>query len=209
MLLHRGGEKIHEIEQNLTYDRAEKDKKFENLTNALTAHFEPKWNVTFATYQFAKMQQEEGEQIDAFVTHLRKQAKMCDFSDSDRRIRDQIVFGCSSNKVHQKALTDDLKLDPLITFARTQEAAAEQSKEMGKSIPAVREDSSDSMNFRVFRQPGRFSSKVQHPRPSSLPAQPRQNFNTGPRFPVPSRQPFPAPARGSNQNNKESCQYCG
>ena len=57
VLLHRGGEKIHEIEQNLTYDRAEKDKKFENLTNALTAHFEPKRNVTFATYQFAKMQQ--------------------------------------------------------------------------------------------------------------------------------------------------------
>ena len=42
VLLHRGGERIHEIEQTLTYEKATEGDKFKNLCTALTSYFEPK-----------------------------------------------------------------------------------------------------------------------------------------------------------------------
>ena len=149
-LIHYGGDKIETIEQTLTYTKA-KDVKFKNLSEALTAYFEPKRNITFATYQFAQMKQEESEMIDGFVTRLRTQAALCDFDNSERRIKDQIVFGCRSKKVRHKALHEDMTLEKLIKEARCEEAATQQAEVIEKGQA---QESSEAETFRVSRQPG-------------------------------------------------------
>ena len=133
ILCHYGGDKIAEIEQHLTYAK-DKDKLFDNLSAALTDHFEPKRNITFTTFVFCEMKQEEDEGIDAFVTRLRTQAVLCDFSDAERRIKDQIVFHCNSQKLRRKALEEDLKLEALLQAARVEESARRQVGEMVRKL---------------------------------------------------------------------------
>ena len=169
VLLHRGGEKIHTIEEHLTYTKTEGD-TFKNLCTALTQHFQPTGNVTFCTYEFCNMRQEEGENIDAFIIRLRTQAALCDFNDTDRRIKDQIVFNCYSKKVCRKALTDDLSLDDLIKVARAEEKAVCQAGEIEKH--SNQGDQSESETFRISRQPGKYSSRPKHPPTTGLQASP-------------------------------------
>ena len=121
------------IEQNLVYDKTA-NALFENLKTALNTYFEPKRNVTFSTYVFCQMKQEEGEGIDAFVTRLRNQASMCDFDDENRRIKDQVVFRCLSKKVRNKALADDQSLEDLLKNARCQETAQREAGEIEKGL---------------------------------------------------------------------------
>ena len=166
VLIHRGSEKIAIIEEQLTYQKTE-GTKFKNLAKALTDYFEPKKNITFSTYQFCEMKQEENEGIDAYVTRLKTQAALCDFSDTDRRVKDQIVFGCSSSKLRRKALEDDLGLAALIKAARAVETAIRQSTEMEKK-PSQKTQDSDA--FRIRREPGKYSSKVSHPSPNNKPS---------------------------------------
>ena len=141
----------------------------------------PEWPLWTATYQFYEMKQEEGEGIDAFITRLKTQATWCDFSDTDRCIKDQIVFRCTSRKVCRKALTEDLSLENLVKAARAEENALRQAvvieKESGYGTEAH-----DNVNaFGVGRgQPGKYSSKLKHPSP--------QQFG---------------------QDKPNSCQYCG
>ena len=171
ILLHCGGDKLDEIEQTLTYDKTE-GSVFANLSKALTDHFEPKRNVTFSTYQFYQMKQEEGEGIDAFVTRLRNQAAMCDFQDVDRRIKDQIVFRCLSKKVRNKALTQDLSLKDLLAEARCQETAQREAGEIEKGLSS---ESTEKETFRVSRQPGKYSARLRHPGPDPKQQPPQRN----------------------------------
>ena len=171
ILLHCGGDKLDEIEQTLTYDKTE-GSVFANLSKALTDHFEPKRNVTFSTYQFYQMKQEEGEGIDAFVTRLRNQAAMCDFQDVDRRIKDQIVFRCLSKKVRNKALTQDLSLKDLLAEARCQETAQREAGEIEKGLSS---ESTEKETFRVSHQPGKYSARLRHPGPDPKQQPPQRN----------------------------------
>ena len=183
VLLHWAGEKVQSIEAQLTYDKTD-GQHYKSLHKALTQHFEPTKNITFATYQFHEMKQEDGEGINAFVTHLKTQAARCEFGTGlDRRIKDQIVFRCTSRKVRQKALTEDLTLDNLIKAARAEESALRQATEIEKDSGP----STDTNNDNVFKMgrgpPGRYSSKLTHQSGDT----PRKSFKPG----------------------QNSCQYCG
>ena len=156
ILLHCGGDKLDLIEQNLVYDKTA-NALFENLKTALNTYFEPKRNVTFSTYVFCQMKQEEGEGIDAFVTRLRNQASMCDFADENRRIKDQVVFRCLSKKVRNKALADDQSLEDLLKNARCQETAQREAGEIEKGL------GNEGLEFdalRISKQPGKYSAKL-------------------------------------------------
>jgi hypothetical protein len=122
ILLHCAGEKVQNIEARLIYEKVDNE-HYKNLHEALTLHFEPQKDITFATYQFCEMKQDEGEGIDAFVTRLKTQAERCDFNANlNQRIKDQIVFRCLSGKLCRKALTEDLSLDNLIKAAHAEES---------------------------------------------------------------------------------------
>ena len=53
---------------------------YENIVNALTAHFVPKTNLTYEHYRFKSLYQTES--VQSFINNLHAVAKDCDFGNS-------------------------------------------------------------------------------------------------------------------------------
>ena len=90
----------------------------------------PTVNTTNESYKFRHITQNDGEEFQAFVNRLRIQAKKCDFADEDRQIKDQIVIGCSSDKLRKVALREGPDLNRLITLGKSEESAEQCSAKM-------------------------------------------------------------------------------
>ena len=118
LLLHYGGADLSDICYTLA---SEDDKEYQQVKEKPDAHFEPKVNVTFETYNFRQLAQEQDKSIDKFVTRLREAAKRCDFHHKDREIKDQIVQKCASDRLQRKALRsrDDPSLTNLLSASES------------------------------------------------------------------------------------------
>ena len=68
LLLHYGGANLSDINCTLA---SEDDKEYQQVKEKLEAHFKPKVNVTFETYNLRQLAQELDESINKFVTRLR------------------------------------------------------------------------------------------------------------------------------------------
>ena len=217
-----GGEKLRKLEKQLSYDKdvlfgadpaanpvvPGAPDQYRALKEALTTHFAPCINETYARFQFRSISQEEGESVDTFFTRLRTQASRCAFhaADNDNQIRDQIVFGCLSKKIRRKALAENLPLDRLIQIARAEETARANAAEIEKSTDSHVDDAADVL--KVSRKPGKYSSRSGFPSTTSAPLKdqvpnpPRQDrkcFNCG--GPFPHSRSKPCPARGKTCGN--------
>ena len=78
--------------------------------NLLNGYFEPKVNLTFEAYSFRQMKQDSSESVTQYSTRLKEAAKRCQFHDTDREVKDQIVFTCISDQLRRKALREDYNL---------------------------------------------------------------------------------------------------
>ena len=92
LLLHYGGANLSDIYYTLGSEGG-----YDQVKEKLNAHFEPKVNVTFETYNVRQLAQEQDKSIDKFVTRLR-----------DREIKDQIVQRCLFERLRQNALRASL-----------------------------------------------------------------------------------------------------
>ena len=225
MLKFYGGEKLRKLEKQLTYDKDERHDAnpnadppilgtrdhYRSLKNALSAHFAPCVNETYARFRFRSINQEDGESIDTFVTRLRTQATRCQFhaDDLSSQVRDQIVFGCRSGKLRRKALAENLALDRLIQVARAEESARANAAEMEKANEQSTSDASGDV-FKVSRSPGKYSNKLslsskppakidEAPNP---PKSDKKCFNCGGPFPHSKEKPCPAKGKSCNKCSK-------
>lgn len=96
----------------------------------LDKHFLPLKNTIHDRYLFRNMKQEPSEIIESYVIRLRVQANRCDFGELlDENMRDQFIAGCNSISLRQRVLQKGmLKLEEIITMAKSMETAAEQEK---------------------------------------------------------------------------------
>ncbi len=98
-------------------------------------YFEPKKNVELEIFNFRRMQQEPSENMDVFVTRLRKQATRCDFTKNNQEIKLQISQGCKSSAFRRACLRDNLTLEKMLENTRGAEAAnpyAESIEQSGR-----------------------------------------------------------------------------
>ena len=145
LLLHYGGEQLSDIFATIA---EEEDVTYKLARVKLDAYFEPKVNLTYETYNFRMLAQQEGESIDKFVTRLRESAARCQFHDTSREIKDQIVQKCTSERLRRKALREDPSLEALLRGARAMELSNAQA--------AIMEDEA---NMNRIRKPGKYSSQ--------------------------------------------------
>ena len=227
MLKFYGGDKIRKLEKQLAYDKAAlfgadaagaggRTDHYAQLKTALTNHFAPCVNETFARFQFRSISQDENESIDTFITRTRSQAAHCNFhaEDLNGQIRDQIVFGCNSKKIRRKALAENLALDRLIQVARAEESARVNAEEIEKSTDVPHESGGAGDVFKVSRGPGRYSNKStlandsrtgrqrnsdQQPNP---PQADSRCFECGGKFPHSKEKPCPAIGKTCNKCSK-------
>ena len=139
ILLHYAGEEVNDIVDTLPDAEAEGDEDpLESLIIAVTNHFTPKSNVAYEEYKFRQAKQESGEDIMTYYTRLKHLAQTCEFADTDREIKSQIVQLCSSTKLRRKALSDpSISLQALLDYGKTLELTETQVKDLKNSKEGV------------------------------------------------------------------------
>ena len=81
-------------------------------------YFTPRKNQVFERHQFWRLQQQQGEGIDAFVTSLRLRARSYEFAElTDSLIRDKVVLSCPDARLQERLLCEsDLSLTKVQTL---------------------------------------------------------------------------------------------
>ena len=130
LLLHYAGESVNEIFETLPdTDAGEDEDPFEKAVTALTNYFTPKKNREYEVYVFRKAKQESDESISAFHTRLRRLAMTCEFANTDREIKTQIVQNCLLHKLRMKALQNpDLTLTQLLDAGKAMDIHIREEK---------------------------------------------------------------------------------
>lgn len=153
LLLHNAGEEVFEIYQTLPTTSST---TFDAVSDLLTGYFCPKKCMEFEVHKFRKSYQMKDESMDAFHTRLRKLATCCDFHDSDKEIKMQIIEGCRSHQLRVKALQDSPTLDALLAQARSMEISVAQANEMEHKEVCKMYTNKEKRNKYCYRCGGEF-----------------------------------------------------
>ena len=132
LLLHYVGDETNDIFDTLTVEvAADGETNTDKAIQTLTNHFEPKQNIEFAIYKFRQAQQNKEEDFSSFLTRLRQLAVNCNFTETERELKTQIIQGCASSRLRRKALSEpSMTLEKLIETARASETANIQASGM-------------------------------------------------------------------------------
>ena len=129
LLLHYAGEDVNEIFDTLT-DTGE---DIATAKLKLKEYFAPKANTEYEVYRFRQAKQSPKETIDSFHTRLRQLALNCEFADTSKEVKAQIIQGCHSTRLRRKALRDDTYLTGLLSAARALELSEKHATEIEQS----------------------------------------------------------------------------
>ncbi|KAK7107306.1 hypothetical protein V1264_015253 [Littorina saxatilis] len=166
LLLHYAGEEVFDIFESFSAaqkgeDEGNADDSYAKVKTSLSTYFEPKKNVEFEVFKFRQMKQEPGETVDNFCTRLRLLAATCDFTNTDRELKSQILQGCTSTRLRRRGLRDEMELENLLKTARSLEISDVQATEMeaDEAVNAVyRNKHPQQGGRRTFKSVTQFSS---------------------------------------------------
>ncbi|VDI13128.1 Hypothetical predicted protein [Mytilus galloprovincialis] len=111
---------------------------FSAAKHKLTAYFAPKKNTEYEIYKFRQAKQTSDETIDSFHTRLRQLAVNCEFTETSKEVKSQIIQGCHSTRLRRKALREDTTLEGLISSARALELSEKQATEIEQIRQTIR-----------------------------------------------------------------------
>ena len=134
------GGKTYALLGSLLAPEKPKDKTFEQLSDVLQKHFEPKPVVIVQRFHFHRRNQALGETVAENVAELRRLATHCKFEGYlEEALRDRLVCGLKNEGVQKRLLTYwDLTLVKAIEVAQSMEAAERDTQEMKSTELAVR-----------------------------------------------------------------------
>lgn len=128
------GEEAVEVFETFEWSDDADKVKIEKVLEKFEKYCIPRANLLFETFRFGSRLQNEGENVDSYVTVLRKLAASCAFQDVNRRIRDQLVLGLRDARVRERILREmDPDLQKVIDIIRANEMAETQSKEINSN----------------------------------------------------------------------------
>ena len=128
MLLHYVGEDVFDLSESLGIVS---ETPFEETKRVLTDYFAPQRNVEYEVFVFRQAAQLTDETLDKCNARLRQLSKNCNFHETDREVRSQIIQKCLLSKFREKGLSDtDISLSNLLKYGRTLEATLTQGQAM-------------------------------------------------------------------------------
>lgn len=188
IFLHVAGEQVEEIYNVLA---TKQESKLEDVTKLITNHFAPQVNVDEQILKFRKMHQMPGESIDSFIIRLKTQAEYCKFTSKDNEIKLQVITGCISNKIKQKATQETITYDDLVKYARSLEGI---------------QDFNDSTNQQQqIKQENLYQIHQRLPTQTSKSINNRTYNNNY----TNSNSSFYSPSSTTTTNIKKTCGFCG
>jgi hypothetical protein len=158
------GQKGRDIYNTWALKSAEID-KIDALFDRFEAYCNPKQNVTVLRYKFNTRDQRSDENIDQYVTELRRLANDCSYGELlEEMIRDRIVCGTNNPRIKEKLLqAETLDLSRAINIARGIEISIHQlkdlSEESDKTVHAMNKSWSKSNKDKVQDDQGQRSRK--------------------------------------------------
>jgi len=161
--------------------------------DALEAYFIPKKNIVYERYEFNTCTQQAEENIDSYVSRLRKLSSTCKFGAlTDDLIRDRLIIGLNSRSTQLRLLKEqDLSLTKALGMCRASENAEKQVKVIHNKEP-----SSENINIVKTRQTRRRQQGESTARAT------QSNFHRGS-----TTKPTAKPPQTGTQ--RELCFFCG
>lgn len=133
LLLLLGGQDLRRICSTLPEEGQENSDldEYGNFLKKLDEFFIQKRSKRFERHVFRALKQKEEEKFDNFVLRLRAQALKCDWSllQMNDNIVDQIVEGCTQEKLRAKIMERDLDIDEAVQLGNNFETMMEQQKQ--------------------------------------------------------------------------------
>jgi transposase InsO family protein len=169
ILLQCAGSDVVKVYDNLKFDPAEDKKKLDKVLKALEAYCSPLKNEVIASHKFWTL--EYYGPFDTYLTDLKELAKECNFAEqSDRLMRDKLVFVARGNLQARLLRESDLTLEKAIQICRVEEMTTVHGKalEKPKSIDRVKhksfrdkpnDKSENKFNRKAEKFPKKFESE--------------------------------------------------
>ena len=128
LLLFYGGTELQDLFETLP--NTGNDNDYDAAVSALNDNIIPKTNKQYETIIFQQCMQATDETINQYLCRLRQQASLCKFTNPDKEIAIQLIKGCTSDNLKQKAMQHELTLDKLLEIAQAQELTRERQKNL-------------------------------------------------------------------------------
>lgn len=137
-LLLYGGSELQDIFENIPKLTGVTD-DFEEATKRLDSHFDQKTNHSYERYVFKNLHQTVDEPVNKYIIRLRIQANRCGFltAQMDDCIKDQLLFSCTSDRLREKILAEDLNLANCIEAAQVLESTTRHLAEIKPTESAI------------------------------------------------------------------------
>ena len=121
-------------------------KTFDEISTALSNHFEPKRSVITERFHFHKRDQATGETISDFDAALRKLAIHCQFENTlQETLRDRFVCGLCHEAIQHRLLSESsLTYKKALEIAKGMEAADKDTKSFKTTDPMIKKIESRS-----------------------------------------------------------------
>ncbi|XP_069619116.1 uncharacterized protein [Ranitomeya imitator] len=115
-----------------------------DIVQAFDKHCDPKKNETVERYKFFTRHQEDGENVDRYLTELRRLAETCGFGEiRDSLIKDRMVCGIKDSHLKERLLREEgMTLEKCMQICR----AAELTKHSLKMMAGTSENDDDKVH---------------------------------------------------------------
>jgi hypothetical protein len=137
--------------------------KYDDIILVLMKHFKPAPKALSERHKFYLRKQHEGESVNVFLSELRRLAVTCKFGDLSTSLRDQFIFGLTSETSQKRIFleNDSVALDKVVAIAISQEQAESSTQIVRNGSTSVLEATNQ-----VSRKYGKKGQKSKSSSPS-------------------------------------------
>ena len=126
------GGKTYALLRSLISPEKPSTKTYDELTDILEKHLNPKPLLIAERFRFYKRNQQEGESLSQYIAVLKRLTLHCDFGDVlNDAVRDRFVCGMRTEAIQKRLLTEaNLTYERAVQIAVSMETAAKDSHEL-------------------------------------------------------------------------------
>ena len=135
------GPEAFDVYEGLQFTNDEDPDDIKLVIEKFEEFFVGETHEAYESYRFHLRKQEHSENIETYITALRRLAKNCNFGElTNRMIRDQVVVGVKDDMLREKLLADKtLTLDKCLQIGRAHETSRQQTKSISTTNASATE----------------------------------------------------------------------
>ena len=118
---------------HFAWSQSEDKDKYNDVINKFNVELSGEKREVFNRYQFWDHKRTEHQGFEDFYTELKFKASKCDFMESDKMIRDKIVFSVTDKRLKERLLREkDLDLQRTVVVCRAAEITQQELQSMSR-----------------------------------------------------------------------------